>query len=200
MNNNRVNSFIVTSTGKRFYPFAPCIDDIEIEDIAHHLSNICRFTGATKRHYSVGQHSLLVADILRSKGYNAHTQFAGLMHDAAEAYVTDVPTPIKRELLIQGLSYDEFWSFDAFEMNIWKLIVEKFQIEDREGIRKIVKEADMTAFYTEAKHLMGDPPEWRERPGYNVFEETVVPFSDPAQTKFAFLGTFRELNLQRSFG
>lgn len=69
---------------------APCI-----KDIAHHLSLLCRFGGATFRHYSVAEHSLLVATILRLRGESPAVQLAGLLHDAHEAYMGDLATPIK---------------------------------------------------------------------------------------------------------
>lgn len=73
----------------------PCAAPPCIRDIAHHLANLCRYNGATWRHYSVAEHSLLVATILRLRGESPAVQLAGLLHDAHEAYLGDVSTPIK---------------------------------------------------------------------------------------------------------
>ena len=83
-----------TYSGKFFKVNNPKINDIVIEDIAHHLSNIGRFTGSAFRFYSVAEHSLMVSylfdDLLLAK--------VALLHDSAEAYVGDVISPIKRHL------------------------------------------------------------------------------------------------------
>ena len=91
--------WITTATGRDF-PLAglptlmqgaqPCI-----EDIAHALAQINRFTGHAARPYSVAEHSLLVCDIVRAKGLNAHAQLLALLHDAHEAYCGDVASPTK---------------------------------------------------------------------------------------------------------
>jgi hypothetical protein len=78
---------IQTVGGRKFDFLNPTFD---ISDIAHGLSNICRFTGHTDRFYSVAQHSVLVSYLVPNK----HA-FAGLLHDAHEAYMGDVSTPLK---------------------------------------------------------------------------------------------------------
>lgn len=71
-------------------------EDICVEDIAHHLANECRFTGACSRRYSVGEHSLLVRRFVwQEDGASPEVQLAALMHDAFEAYAKDIATPQK---------------------------------------------------------------------------------------------------------
>lgn len=80
-----------TYTGKYVDPLDLNFDDVCIEDIAHHLSNICRFTGAGP-FYSVAQHSVQVSWLCRGSRQFA---LAGLLHDAAEAYLNDLASPVK---------------------------------------------------------------------------------------------------------
>lgn len=91
------NPFIYTFTGKRFDFIDPRPEMFCIEDIAHALSNLCRYTGHGT-FYSVAEHSLLVAEYLESQGADAETVREGLMHDAVEAYVGDVSKPLKNLL------------------------------------------------------------------------------------------------------
>ena len=83
----RTGPWMLTATGHRFFLNDPRPEDIHIEDIAHALANICRFGGHSRTFYSVAEHSILVAEILRQDSQPRHVIFAGLMHDAAEAYV-----------------------------------------------------------------------------------------------------------------
>ena len=84
---------IRTFTGKTINIFEPDPEQICIEDIAHALSNLCRFNGHTKRFYSVAQHCVSCYNMVDVK-----YKKAALLHDAAEAYLTDLPRPIKNEM------------------------------------------------------------------------------------------------------
>jgi sialic acid synthase SpsE len=86
-------------------------EKITIEDIAHALSNQCRFSGHVERFYSVAQHSVLVASFSKNK-------LAGLLHDASEAYLVDVPRPIK----------PEFPAYAEIEKNIMQVIAKKYDL------------------------------------------------------------------------
>lgn len=81
-----------TFTGRRFYPLAAQPEDVDIVDIAHHLSMVCRYGGATKFHYSVAQHSILMAQVAPQEH-----KLRALLHDAPEAYVGDMIRPIKKD-------------------------------------------------------------------------------------------------------
>ncbi len=109
-----VRKCIRTVSGKYINVFDPDPDDITIEDIAHALGNQCRFGGHLPEFYSVAQHSILC--------YNLATkphELAALMHDASEAYLLDMPKPIKLEMP----------QYNDIEDNLMKVIAKKFGFE-----------------------------------------------------------------------
>lgn len=89
----RKGDWIQTYTGKQFWPLDPRPEDVCIEDIAHALSMKCRFGGHTNVFYSVAEHSVLVMRAVEEP----HKK-AALLHDAAEAYLADIPRPVKPHL------------------------------------------------------------------------------------------------------
>jgi len=83
---------IETYSGLYVRPLALRPEDVRLADVAHALSNTCRFTGHSRVFYSVAEHSVLVSRrMLRAQAF-------GLLHDASEAYLTDVARPVKRQL------------------------------------------------------------------------------------------------------
>jgi hypothetical protein len=82
--------YITVGEGQRFYPSSPTFD---IHVIAGALSKQCRFGGHVVRHYSVAEHSIMVRNIM--KHFDLGDPFEGLMHDAHEAYLIDMPSPWK---------------------------------------------------------------------------------------------------------
>ncbi len=91
----RSDTFIATITNKRIYPFSLDKSEIDIEDIAHALARICRFNGHLRYHYSVAEHSVNVAEELKLRGASKELRLFGLLHDASEAYIADIPRPLK---------------------------------------------------------------------------------------------------------
>ena len=91
-------SRIMTYTKKMFDPLAPETDLIDIVDIAHALSYLCRANGHFTQFYSVCQHSINCAREAAARGYSRRVQLACLLHDASEAYLSDVTRPVKQEL------------------------------------------------------------------------------------------------------
>lgn len=131
------NGWIMTYSGARFYPLDPDFALIRIEDIAHHLSNICRFTGACKYHYSVAQHSVLVSQ--EARGFSGW----GLLHDAAEAYLSDIASPVKEQLP----------EMEQIEEKILKAVAVRFGLQW--PMPDEVKRADESVAATEWGTLMG---------------------------------------------
>ncbi len=104
-------SCIRTFTGKYINVFNPDPELICIEDIAHSLSNQCRFGGHLPEFYSVAQHSFYCASWVAKEH-----KLAALLHDASEAYLLDIPSPVKA-----GLS-----NYKEIEDQLMQLIAEKF--------------------------------------------------------------------------
>ena len=115
-------------------------EDIDIEDIAHALSMICRFGGHCSRHYSVAEHSLLVAQMVPEE-----YRLSALLHDASEAYLGDVIAPLKRMPGMEG--------YCVLERKMEQLIEEKFGVRFVDD--PIIKEADLKALYIEGRSFYG---------------------------------------------
>lgn len=97
MNRNR-GDWIQTYSGRAYHPFDPDPDEVALIDIAHGLAYSCRFNGQCRSFYSIAEHSVHVADFMFSEFGVPDAALAGLLHDAAEAYIGNVVRPIKRRL------------------------------------------------------------------------------------------------------
>lgn len=167
----RKGSWIQTYTGRAFWPMDPHEDDICLEDIAHSLSHQCRFAGHSSHFYSVAQHSVLVAGLVPKK----HALW-GLLHDASEAYLVDLPRPIKNAGSL-GRSYKRA------EARVMAIICRKYGISKQEPT--CIKDADDRILATEARDLMSAQPyAWEQaRKPLDMF---IVPQS-PEEAKREFL-------------
>ena len=90
--------YIVTFSGEQFSPLTPDINKIHIEDIAHSLSLLCRANGHISHFYSVAQHCINCVNETKARGFPARVQLACLLHDASEAYISDITRPVKKHL------------------------------------------------------------------------------------------------------
>lgn len=150
------NPWLLTASGHRFPLLDPTPDDVRLEDIAHSLSFINRYAGHTLRPYTVAEHSILVSLILREQGHPAATQLAGLFHDAAEAYIGDMPTPVKWAL--EQIHPDAKGAWTDLECVIEKAIFERFAIPSVN--HDTIKLADTIAMSTEVRDLMPAGVQW----------------------------------------
>jgi hypothetical protein len=132
-------AWIQTHSGRRFNPTKPNPDAIVIQDIAHALSMQCRFSGHCKEFYSVAQHSVLVSHIC-----NDEDALWGLLHDASEAYLVDVPRPLKQS--------GKFQTYIDFETEMQIAVCKRFGLPLQEP--PSVKRADTKLLATEARDLM----------------------------------------------
>jgi hypothetical protein len=177
-----MNDWILTFTGKKFFPLSPRIEDICIEDIAHALSNICRFTGHCKEFYSVAQHSLLVTgEIGRSNLGNSQQQLAGLLHDASEAYLCDIARPVKYT--------PSFFDYRVAERRLQAMIYNRFKVVPDEAL---IKRVDDYLLSVEAFFLMPGCAEWQSTVQEPEDWASLSCYS-PQKAKERFLKNFEDL-------
>lgn len=173
------DNYIRTFTGRKFYPLSPRRSGVNIIDIAHHLSQQCRWAGAVKSFYSVALHSLHVSSMCR-KG----DALAGLLHDAAEAYLCDVPKPVKRGLPEYNLHEDRLLTVIASALHF------EYPLSDE------VHQADAAALYLESRYFFefarGEIPE-AEPPRQSNWNFPIVCSAAPAQVEAWFLAEYRRL-------
>lgn len=138
MDEERKGDWIATYTGKRFYPFDPRPEDIDVNDIIHALSNQSRFAGHCTKFYSVAQHCVLVSLMCPDED-----ALWGLLHDASEAYLVDIPTPLKRDPI--------FKPYVDAENNLQNVICDVYDLPHEKP--PSVKEVDRRMLVTEARDL-----------------------------------------------
>jgi hypothetical protein len=164
-----------TFTGKRFYPLDPKVEDISIMDIAHGLSNVCRYGGQCKVFYSVAQHSVLV-----SQSVHPDNARWGLLHDASEAYIGDIIAPLKTTV-----QYD---SYREVETVLMRAICKRFGLP--EEMPDEVHDADMVVRYAEMRDFGSAPEEyWINEPKITQIIEPV----SPTEARILFLREFERL-------
>jgi len=142
VNGDRRGEFMSTRSGARFWPLDPRPGDFDIEDIAHGLARICRFNGRTKGTYSVGQHSVLVSRLLPDR-----LKLFGLMHDASEAYLGDIISPVKKLVASQ---------YGPLEAAVMVAVAQRYGFIDQwfnKEDHDLVKEADLVMLVTEARDV-----------------------------------------------
>ncbi|WP_236217071.1 phosphohydrolase [Pseudomonas rhodesiae] len=172
-------TWILTQSCQQFDLLRPTAAMIKPVDIAHALSRLCRFNGHTRAHYSVAQHSLIVASLVPTEH-----QLVALLHDAPEAYIGDMTRPLKTVMP----------EYQYVENQIWLAVCERFDIQI--DLPACVKEADMVALATERRDLMPEHPgEWDCLRGVQPMKDTIVPL--PAD--YASIAFFTQLmNLMQS--
>lgn len=151
---------IRTFTGKFIDPFELEKDDLDINDIAHALSHIPRFGGHAQGFISVAQHSVMVSGLLPNE-----LKLAGLLHDASEAYLLDIPSPLKERMLEYTLAESKIQISVALK---WRVDI----------FSKAVKEADRKALEFE----------WA-----NGVIHKNMEYNTPTQAKAKFLALFYKL-------
>lgn len=195
---NKKDAWLQTFCGIKFNVFEPKLEDILIQDIAHALSNISRFGGHCREFTSVAQHCVLVSRLIDNPALPTHElaklKLAGLLHDATEAYLIDLPSPIKRQMPV----------YVSIENNLHSLVAKKFDLtmEDFHAIKLY----DKVALVMESKALMAPfHPDWEIDD--SVLGQVLTCSEDypgfykqcwtPKQAEHIYLNTFTELWLNR---
>ncbi len=164
-----------TFTGVAFWPLDPRPEDVRVEDIAHALSMQCRFAGHCREFYSVAEHSVRV-----SWACDFKDALWGLLHDASEAYVVDVPRPLKPYLA----------NYADIETSVQVAVCRRFGISITQP--PSVKRADVVLLATEARDLMSTPPIPWGGLLYPPLVAVISPWS-PAYAEMMFLTQFAAL-------
>jgi hypothetical protein len=166
--------WIQTATGRPFWPIDPRPEDIDIEDIAHALSMLCRFGGHCLRFYSVAEHSVLL-----SRHVAPEHKLWALLHDASEAYLVDVPRPLKP--FLRG--------YREAEGKIMAAVCDRYGLAPE--MPAAVKAADTSLLMDEAAQNMSRPlVAWElKAPPLGV----TLEYLDPSEARKAFLCAFENL-------
>jgi len=177
---HRKGDLIQTFCGLPFWPMDPRSEEVEIVDIAHALSNQCRFTGHSRAFYSVAQHAYHVSNIC-----NPDDALWGLLHDAAEAYVCDLARPMKHQ--------PEYAHYCRDEQLVMAAICKRFGLaptmpESVHRADEIMLASEVLSLMTPDRSVWGRwidavPPEWRIK---------VFPVG-PGEAKELFMTRFKEL-------
>lgn len=179
--------FIQTYSGKRFDLDNPMPEQVDINDIAHALSLIIRYTGHVKEPYSVASHCILVSRILEDVGFDAQTVYAGLLHDASEAYIQDISSPLKAMLK----------DYKAIEAEVADAVYEALDLDCDAVDWEAVKWADLVALFIERRDLMKPTDEkWADEDYAADIDR--VPFRARGDlywrdTRAGYLARYREL-------
>lgn len=171
--------WILSANGTAYWPTDPRPENIDIQVIAQSLSQKVRFGGHGRPFYSVAQHVVLVKNIVEeyapTEGVSKYVTFQAarhaLVHDAHEAWLVDLPSPLKKQPAIRQVwrEWEALW--DA-------VIFETLDVEDTPEIRQLVKTADLVAMRLEGEHIMPTPPNDWEWPGHGASSEKVIQLAE----------------------
>ena|SRR5271166_1245009 len=169
--------WIQTYTGGIFYPLRPRVEDVRFQDIAGSLSKLCRYAGHGLRFFSVAEHCVHVAHFAPRKH-----RLAALLHDASEAYLVDIPRPLKPWLI----------GYQAYEATLMRVIAERFGFEY--PLADVIHNIDMAILTDEREQNMArlqvSPIVWGNMaPRLGVR----LQFWSPDQAEFEFLQLFHSL-------
>jgi hypothetical protein len=172
----RFGDWMQTATGKQFWPLDPRAEEIDIEDIAHALGNLCRYGGHSRTFYSVAEHCVLM-----SRAVAPENAAWALLHDASEAYLVDVPRPIKPALA----------GYREAEERLMRAVCSRFGLPP--AVPDEVKVADHQILTDERWQAMAPPPVPWSTAGTPL--GVVLEFWSPARARVEFHCRALELGL-----
>jgi uncharacterized protein len=178
--------YLQTVSGRWVNPFDPDPAQLDAGDIARALANQCRFGGHCRVFYSVAQHSVIVSELVEQRGGDAEDAFAALMHDAAEAYLGDLPHPLKHRSPLGA-------AFREAEGHLEAALRRHFRIKpDVAGI----KPADRALLATERRAFSAETWHWPELEGVEPLDLELTALS-PDEAAAAFARRYAELDARR---
>ena len=171
--------------GHKINPFQIDPTQVDIKDIAHALSMLCRYNGHIHTFYSVAQHSCHVGQMIYRDTKDTRLAYIGLLHDMQEAYIVDFCRPLKK-------AFQNYMELEA------KVALEMYQVfgveqAEYEVTASIVKKYDNIALVTEAIQLLNTPPinNWVQAYPVKAEEAPLVPLS-PKEARSLFLQLFSQ--------
>lgn len=194
MSESRRGDWIQVHSGRAFWPLDPREDELFIEDVAQGLSHLCRFGGQCREFYSVAQHSVLVSELCEGftptgadserRSLNA---LSGLLHDAPEAFIADLPRPVRSQLP----------SYNDIEAGLWQVCAQRWGLLDADGAKflydeEILRRADDTALVTEKRDLMAVSMHWGLEEEVEPVPRTILPVPS-SEARGHFLERFKVL-------
>jgi hypothetical protein len=178
----RPGDFMQTATGRKFWSMDPRADEVFIEDIAHALSMQCRYAGHCLRFYSVAEHCVLMARKLRWEGVDV--ALWALLHDGSEAYLVDVPRPVKPYL--EG--------YKAAEAKVMAAICDRYELAHE--MPAVVHDADNRIIADELVNLV--KMDWHGKHDNPLGVE--LRYWTPEKAEEEFMATFQALMDNRARG
>lgn len=162
-----MEEFITTYSGIHFYPTKPVLEDIRITDIAHALSMLCRGNGHVVHFFSVGQHCINCCVEAECRGYSDRLILACLLHDAAEAYMSDVTRPLKA-YMPDYVRKEEYLLDVIYEKYLGSILTEKEKV--------LVKRIDDDMLYYDLLYLLNEPQAGPAPVMKSAFTQNYEPF------------------------
>lgn len=202
------DNIMTTATGGYFNFTNPLKSKINVLDIAHSLSNICRFSGHTKEFYSIAEHSVMVYKYCVRYGVEndisvtPRTLMYAIMHDAGESFTSDIPKPFKKL----------FPEVELKEKEILHAIFYLLELDISATDFELVRRADKFILFKEAKDLLTPSSSFRYvwGPGIraeneillemmeDTDEDMIIQRMNPGDAQETFLEVFNELRWKRS--
>jgi 5'-nucleotidase len=158
--------YIQTVSGRKFNPLEPDPSEVDIGDIARALSHQCRFGGNCRVYYSVAQHSCLASDLAAERGADAEAVLWALLHDASEAYLVDLPHPLKHRSALGAL-------YAEAEARLQAAICQHFALPPDPP--PLLKEVDRALLATERRAVSQVAWDWPELQGVQPLDLPIDP-------------------------
>lgn len=174
MTEERIGHWMQTYTGRKFWACDPRPEDVSIVDVAHALSMLCRYGGHSLRFYSVAEHCVIISRLC-----SVEVSMWGLLHDASEAYLVDIPKPIKPFLT----------NYKSLEENLMRCIALRFNLTW--PCPEEVQTLDTRILGNERLKVMREGPSWSLTG--KPLKDVSFYFWTPEQAEREFLADFEKL-------